>query len=60
MNKNIEKYLNTYYSDIANELDDKMIKEIKNTFHYNICILVYTVSNFKNEMLDEIKILIIN
>lgn len=55
-----EKYLNTYYSDIINELDGKMIKEIKHTLHYNICMLVYIVSDFKNEVLDEIKRLILN
>lgn len=55
MNKNIEKYLNTHYSDIVNELDYETIKEIKNTLHYNICMLVYVISDLKNEVLDEIK-----
>ena len=55
MDKNTEKYLNTYYSDIRNELDDESIKEIKNTLHYNICMLVYTISDFRNEVLDKIK-----
>lgn len=59
MNKNIKKYLNTYYSDIRNELDDESIKEIKNTLHYNICMLVYIISDFKNVVLDEIKRLIL-
>ena len=51
MNKNIEKYLNTHYSDIVNELDYETIKEIKNTLHYNICMLVYVISDLKNEVL---------
>ena len=55
MNKNIEKYLNTHYYDIVNELDYETIKEIKNTLHYNICMLVYVISDLKNEVLDEIK-----
>lgn len=59
MNRNTEKYLNTYYSDIINELDDKTIKEIKKTLHYSICMLVYIISDFRNEVIDEIKRLIL-
>lgn len=32
MNKNIEKYLNTHYSDIANELNNETIKKLKRLF----------------------------